>query len=279
MNLRELIFRAVKRIKASHIKTYKEIAREIGNPRAFRVVGRILSQNCNPQIPCHRVIRSDRTVGGYFGSVTNSHLKFALLLKEGNIGIFPTDTIYGILGSALRREVVERIFRLRKRNPQKPAIILVSSLSDIFSFGVRLTRKLDNFLKRIWPGRISVILPISSREKIKKFSYLHRGTKRLAFRVPQKKILLKILEISGPLIAPSANFEGEKPAQTINEAKRYFGDEVIYFDGGKIVGKPSTLIELSNEKIVILRKGADFSKVKYLARDLGYWKNSKIVVK
>lgn len=176
--------------------------------------------------------------------------KLALLLKEGVVAVMPTDTIYGICGSALNKKTVEKIYKLRKRSPKKPMIVLILKIEDLRKFGIKFSAKDKEILKKIWPGKISVIFKCKS----KKFKYLHRGTKTLAFRMPKDKLLRKILEISGPLVAPSANWEGEKPARTISEAKKYFGDKAIYYNGGKIIKRPSMLIKLDNGIIKIIRK-------------------------
>ena len=55
----------VKDIPKGNILTYKEVAIKVGRPKAYRVVGNILNKNYNPDIPCHRVIRSDGKFGGY----------------------------------------------------------------------------------------------------------------------------------------------------------------------------------------------------------------------
>ncbi len=171
----------------------------------------------------------------------------------GKIAVIPTDTIYGIVSVAFNKDTVEKIYKLRKRNPTKPFIILISSLKDLKHFGIVLTQKQKDLLQKIWPNPVSVILPVKNQ----KWSYLHRGTKTLAFRVPDKKDLLELLKQTGPLIAPSANFEGEKPSTTIKEAKNYFGDSVsIYIDGGELDSYPSTLIKIENGQIEILRQGA-----------------------
>ena len=61
----EMVKRVVKKIRPGSTMTYKEVAVAAGNPNAARAVARIMSQNYNPDIPCHRVIRSDGTLGGY----------------------------------------------------------------------------------------------------------------------------------------------------------------------------------------------------------------------
>jgi len=177
------------------------------------------------------------------------------LLKNGAVGVMPTDTIYGIVGSALRRDTVERIYHLRKRDPEKPMIILIASPGDLKSFGISPSPRTKKILGNVWPGKVSVVLPCPS----KKFHYLHRGTKTLAFRMPAPPHLRRLLRATGPLVAPSANFEGEEPARTITEAKRYFGENVEFYGsaGRRTASKPSTLISLDAQgNVTILRKGA-----------------------
>ena len=180
-------------------------------------------------------------------------------MKSGGIGIFPTDTIYGIVGSALQPEAVERIYFWRKRDSRKPPIILVASADDVKKFGVVIDAATKKILSRVWPGKVSVILPMASTGKaaLKKFEYLHRGTGTLAFRVPKSAWLRRLLQDTGPLIAPSANFEGEPPALTIRAAKKYFGKNVdFYADAGRLVSKPSTLIKIEKGNVIVLREGA-----------------------
>lgn len=192
--------------------------------------------------------------------------KMALLLQEGAVAVLPTDTIYGICGLALNKKTVEKIYVLRKRRPDKPMIILISNLADLEKFEIKLSLKEKNILEKIWldesearqrwPAKISVILKCESE----KFAYLHRGKRTLAFRLPKSAFLKKVLAISGPLVAPSANLEGKSPAKTTAEAGKYFGKEVVYCDGGKITGEPSALIEIKNGKIIVIRGGLDISR-------------------
>lgn len=260
MKFKERVLKVVRKIPPGSFLTYQKVADLALNKKAARVVGNLMARNKEQKIPCHRVIKNNNEIGGYKGSFKNSYKKVGLLLKEGAIGVIPTDTIYGICGTALKKKTVEKIYKLRKRNPKKPMIILISSLKDLNLFKINLKRKTKVILQKLWPAKISVILPCKS----KKFFYLHRGTNSLAFRLPKDKELLKILKISGPLVAPSANFEGEKPAENIAQARKYFQDKVFYYNKGKLKSPPSTLIDLQNNKIEVLRKGSDFFKVKKL---------------
>lgn len=168
----------------------------------------------------------------------------------GGIGVMPTDTIYGLVGSARSRRAVLRIYRVRKRNRKKPMIILISSRRELRRFGVRLTRREEMFLRRVWPGKVSVILWCRS----KTFSYLHRGTHTLAFRLPKLLWLTRFLRRTGPLVAPSANPEGAPPARTAQEAYDYFRKNVdFYVDGGVRRSAPSAIVRLSKKGAVVTR--------------------------
>ncbi|MDO8564886.1 MAG: MGMT family protein [bacterium] len=73
------MFGVVAAIPKGKTLTYKEVAVLARSPRAFRAVGNILNTNYNPAIPCHRVVRSDGSIGGYNRGVKQ---KARLLLSE-----------------------------------------------------------------------------------------------------------------------------------------------------------------------------------------------------
>jgi L-threonylcarbamoyladenylate synthase len=175
------------------------------------------------------------------------------LLRSGGIAVMPTDTIYGVVGQALNQKTVERIYVLKKRTPTKPVIILIGDIDEVKKFGVALSDVERAICERLWPGAVSIILPCAQAN----FEYLHRGTQTLAFRLPANEVLRIFLRETGPLIAPSANTEGESPAQNIAEARNYFHNDVdVYEDGGQLVGEPSTLISIAGGRVIILRQGA-----------------------
>lgn len=182
-----------------------------------------------------------------------SQKDIVFIVKRGGIGVLPTDTLYGIVGSALSKKAVERIYQVRKRDPKKPLIILINSLSDLGLFNILLSAREKKVLRMVWPGAVSVMLPCPR----KRFIYLHRGTDIIAFRVPADAKLRVLLKKTGPLAAPSANIEGAPPARTVAMAKKYFDDAVdFYVDGGRREGKPSTLVSLEDGMFVVKRKGA-----------------------
>lgn len=81
-SFQQKVFDVVRNIPKGKVLTYKEVASMIGNPKASRAVGSALSKNYNPEIPCHRVIRSDGKPGEYNRGADN---KRKLLKEEGAI--------------------------------------------------------------------------------------------------------------------------------------------------------------------------------------------------
>jgi L-threonylcarbamoyladenylate synthase len=173
------------------------------------------------------------------------------ILREGGVTVIPTDTIYGIVGRAESEATVNRIYEIRKRREDKPSIILIGNMAELKKFSINLSPVQKNSLEKYWPGPVSIVLEAEEAS----ISYLHRGTKTLAFRVPAEENFREFLLKVGPIIAPSANPEGGTPAKTTEEAKKYFGDNVDYYlDGGEINGKPSQVIKLaSNGEVTVLR--------------------------
>ena len=152
------------------------------------------------------------------------------IIKKGGVGVMPTDTLYGLVGSAFSPEAINRIYQIKKRNKNKKLIILISDISDLKKFNIKINKEQAKFLEKIWPGKVSVIIG------------------NIAFRLPAKKSLIEILKKTGPLVAPSANPEGLKPAENISQAKKYFGSNVdFYLPSRNLKGEPSKLIKLDKK--------------------------------
>ncbi len=183
--------------------------------------------------------------------ITKNYKDAAEILKKGGAVVLKTDTLYGILANALNKKTVDRVYKIKKRQPDKPFIILVSSVEQIERFfEVEINEKEREILEK---RGITVVLKLKDRRKLR---YLHRGTGTLAFRIPAKNKLVKLIEEVGyPLIAPSANPEGKKPAEDVEEAVGYFGDKIdLYVDEGKVKGKASPIVKVENGKVVYLRR-------------------------
>ncbi len=175
-------------------------------------------------------------------------------LNAGGVAVIPTDTIYGIVSKAIDKKAVCHVYGIKGRDSAKPLIILINNIESLKIFGVKLNPDQNNFLNKNWPGKISVILPVSKN----KFKYIHRGSNSIAFRMigPVNRNLFSIIESVGPIVAPSANPQGLIPATCIHKAHKYFGSTVdVYLDGGTKKGIASTVVDYTKNKPKILRQG------------------------
>lgn len=159
-------------------------------------------------------------------------------LKGGGIAIVRTDTLYGIVARADDEAAVARVYAVKNRAPHKSCIILVGSAEQAYGN----VEELEKDIKAMSDTPTSFLLEASSAPH-----WLLRQNTYLAHRLPAIDWLRRVARETGPLIAPSANPEGEPPARTIDEAKAYFGDQVdFYLDGGEVPvdTPPSRLVRI-----------------------------------
>lgn len=164
--------------------------------------------------------------------------ELAQTLLDGGVAVLRTDTIYGIVACAENQDAVEKVYRLKDRDSKKSPIVLIADSAQMFDdVSIELQNKLDS----VWPGKVSVVL-----SSTKAPNWISRDNHSVAYRLPNEPQLIKLLEVTGPLIAPSANPESMQPAVSVERAKEYFGNEVdIYLDGGVVEdNKPSQLISM-----------------------------------
>lgn len=169
------------------------------------------------------------------------------LLKNGAVGVLPTDTVYGLVAIAAHEASVERFYALKSRD-QKPGTLIAANTEQILALGVP-PQEVEQVAK-YWPNPLSAVLTVNGN------GYLHQEVGTLAMRVVKNDQIRELLEQTGPLITSSANQPGQPPATNISEAIAYFGDSVdFYVDGGTVTAEPSTIIRPTVDGVEVLRQG------------------------
>jgi L-threonylcarbamoyladenylate synthase len=183
----------------------------------------------------------------------NKIFEIGEMIKKGGVIVYPTDTVYGIGGNPFLEDVVIRIKNIKQRE-EKAMPILISSLEKAkeIAYFNDLSLKIAN---TFWPGPLTIVL----KTKVKFSPHLTGGRDSIGLRIPNHELALKIIEASGgALIGTSANISGRPPAisiEDLDEKIKFSVDLII--DGGKCyLGKPSTVIEVIDSKIKIIRIGA-----------------------
>lgn len=173
------------------------------------------------------------------------------LLLAGQVVIIPTDTVYGLTARAADPDGVGKLYRLKDRH-HKPGTLIAANLEQLEQLGLK--HRYLTAVKQFWPGAVSVVIPCSDPA----LAYLHLGQNSLAVRIPDDQRLSNVLTQTGPLLTSSANHPGQPPANTVGQARAYFGDRIDYYwDGGDLGGRqPSTVIRIVDDAIEVLRQGA-----------------------
>lgn len=168
-------------------------------------------------------------------------------LQAGSIAVVRTDTLYGVLCRADDEQAVARVYTLKHRDESKSPIVLIADQSQLYDIP---HESMLPALDMMWPGPYSIILP-----GVQAPHWITRENGSVAYRIPARDDLRYLLKHTGPLIAPSANPEGQPPALTVQQAIDYFGDTVdIYVDGGEVSDtRPSTLLRFADNKFEKLR--------------------------
>lgn len=179
------------------------------------------------------------------------------VLKNGGIVIFPTDTAIGIGCRIDNESAVRRLFEIRKRPENKPVLALVNSLAMARKYWDSIPKNvLEILIKKYWPGPLTLILH-SNKEKVPKMVMGANDT--LGIRYPNNKMLLELIrEVGVPIVAPSANFSGEKTPfrfEDLNPELVKLADYVLNMElrGEKNV---STVIDCTVQPWKVIRQGA-----------------------
>ncbi len=176
-------------------------------------------------------------------------------LGDGGIIIYPTDTIYGLGCDIFHHKAVEKIYRVKKMQPEKSSLSFVcSSLSDLSKYAKSISTPLYRILKSHLPGPYTFILPAS--KEVPKILKSKRNT--IGLRVPANPITLAIIEAQGnPLLStslPGEDVEDYTDPDIIYENFKNDVDIVISGGIGGII--PSTVIDCTKEPYEIIRMGA-----------------------
>lgn len=174
-------------------------------------------------------------------------------LRRGNLVITPTDTIYGILADALNPVAVDKVFAAKHRDPQKPLLLLMSDPAMIRAYTTGLTPLEQGIIERYLPGPLTILLPKNSQIP----DQITGGRPLVGIRIPNHPELLEIIHAVGhPLISTSANLAGEPAITHPSQLSPELIEHLAYIeDQGVVDQAPSSLIQVVDEQIKVLRSG------------------------
>ena len=191
----------------------------------------------------------------------NDAEKAAIALIQGNLVIFPTETVYGIGADASNSQAINRIYHIKNRPNSSPLIVHISNLQNLFYWASDVPNYAHALAETFWPGPMTLILKRGTGVS----DQITGGQSSVGIRVPSNRIaqnlLLEFENLGGlGIAAPSANKHGEVSATTSDAVQKIFRNEGITGDlilnGGTCeYGIESTIINCTDASPSILRPG------------------------
>jgi len=175
-------------------------------------------------------------------------------LVDGNLVVFPTDTVYGIGCNPFKEEAISNLFRTKDRPSTKPIIVLISSFEMLNSLTSNVTENEYKLMKAFWPGPLTIILKKNSALP----TSLTSGLDTIGVRMPNNKIALELIQNAGiPIATSSANISNNAASTTISGIKEIFHNNTSFMIdcGISAIGIASTIVRLEDNHVNILREG------------------------
>jgi tRNA threonylcarbamoyl adenosine modification protein (Sua5/YciO/YrdC/YwlC family) len=181
------------------------------------------------------------------------------VLRDGGVIAYPTDTQYGIGCDLFQKRAIEKVYRLKRRNPKQPFSFICSDLKNISEFA-----KVSNYayktMRRLLPGPYTFIL--EGTRLVPKIMLTRR--KEAGIRVPDHEVCLAIVrELGHPIINTSASTpDGATIADPEDIEEVFKGSIDLVLDGGLVPNVPSTVVSLIDDEPVVIREGlGDMSSI------------------
>lgn len=172
------------------------------------------------------------------------------VMAHGGVVLYPTDTVYGLGVNIFNKKAVRRIYDIKKRSLMKPLSIIVSS-KDAISHVANLRTRDKIYVDKFLPGPYTLIL---NKTKIVP-RVVTSGLKHVGVRIPDNEIACRISNLF-PVTTTSANLSDHEVCETPDEILDQLNHDVdLVIDVGKLKrNKPSTIINLTSEKPIILER-------------------------
>lgn len=192
-----------------------------------------------------------------FKNKTNNKIinKLSILINSGAVGIFPTDTVYGIGCNAFDEKAITNIFNIKKRDFKKPINVLVSSIDMVRSITSEISDLEYMLMKKFWPGPLTIILKKNKNIP----DILTSGLNTVGVRMPENDICLNLITTANtPLATTSANISNNSAIINGEDLLDIFNKKVSFIidTGISKIGVASTIVSVQDNIITVLRNGS-----------------------
>ncbi|NEU55225.1 L-threonylcarbamoyladenylate synthase [Halorussus sp. MSC15.2] len=169
----------------------------------------------------------------------------ATAVRDGELVVYPTETVYGLGADALNEDAIERVFEAKDRSRDKPVSLAVPDADAALEY-VRATDREQRFMRKFLPGPVTVLC--EKRETVP--DALTGGRERVGVRVPDHEVALALLREFAPVTATSANVSGRPSATNVTDLDAEIRDAAaVVLDGGETGDTGSTVVNVESAEI------------------------------
>lgn len=182
-------------------------------------------------------------------------LEIADALKKGKIIVFKTDTVYGIGANAFDEKACKKVYEIKGRCKQKPLCVLISDMSMLKKMVDCISPIEKKLIDAFWPG--SLTIKFKKKENVFP-DIISSGDEFVKIRLLKEGLAYNLIKASGvPIVAPSANLSGNPTGINIKNIMNELNNKVDYIiDSGNCNDDTtSTIVQIDNEKAIIIREG------------------------
>ncbi len=177
-----------------------------------------------------------------------------MLLREGLVLAFPTETFYGLACDGNNEKAVARLFEIKGRRFDKPVPVIIGDREALEDLAEEIPREAEKLMDAFWPGPLTLVLKALQTVNPR----LTAGSGKIGVRLSSHPLARRLARgLGGPVTATSANRAGEKECSSAVEVLSALGDRIDgLVDGGRTPGgKGSTLVDVTVDPPAILRDG------------------------
>lgn len=181
-------------------------------------------------------------------------------LKEGEVYIFPTDTVYAIIADSKSKRGIDKLHELKHSDKHKPLSLLCLDISTASDYIEQLPNDAFKLMKRITPGPFTFIF--KANRNLPRWAVVNPKAKTIGVRIPENIFLQELLKVHDGTLTSTSVFTGDEYLTDIDDLEDLFGNQVSgIVDGGIAKVEMSTVLDFTKDEMEVVREGKGFDRI------------------
>ena len=179
----------------------------------------------------------------------------AQYVLQGEVVVYPTETIYGLGADVLNRKAVKKIYELKQRDYGLPIALLVADIAMLKEYTTEIPERAFALIRRFWPGPLTILFEVNSKMP----KGLVTNTNKIGVRISSHPVAAALVaKVGRPITTTSANLSDYPPSLNARHVQKFFGEKIsCILNGGECEpSRGSTVVDVTDESMRIIRAGS-----------------------